>query len=106
METTRRLLHPMVLAPAVAIINSLGNLGGFVAPYGFGFIKEATGQVTWGLYGLAITSALAAILVLFIRKAGRYRRQHDGGERRDGRSPVDEVTNTLSHTRRTCRMAD
>ena len=65
------MLHPMVLAPAVAIINSLGNLGGFVAPYGFGLIKEATGQVTWGLYGLAIASALAAILVLFIRKSGR-----------------------------------
>jgi nitrate/nitrite transporter NarK len=65
------MLHPMVLAPAVAIINSLGNLGGFVAPYGFGLIKEATGQVTWGLYGLAIASALGAILVLFIRKSGR-----------------------------------
>jgi MFS family permease len=64
------MLHPLVLAPAVAIINSLGNLGGFVAPYGFGLIKEATGQVTWGLYGLAIASALAAILVLFIRKTG------------------------------------
>ena len=25
-------LHPLVLAPAIAIINSLGNLGGFVAP--------------------------------------------------------------------------
>jgi uncharacterized protein YbjT (DUF2867 family) len=32
--------------------------------------QEATGQVTWGLYGLAIASAFAAILVLFIRKAG------------------------------------
>jgi MFS family permease len=31
-------LHPLVLAPAIAIINSLGNLGGFVAPLGFGII--------------------------------------------------------------------
>jgi MFS family permease len=63
------MLHPMVLAPAVAIINSLGNLGGFVAPYGFGLIKAATGEVTWGLYGLALTSALAAVLVLFIGRS-------------------------------------
>jgi MFS family permease len=62
------MLHPLVLAPAVAVINSLGNLGGFVAPYGFGLIKSATGEVTWGLYALAIASALAAISVLFIRK--------------------------------------
>ncbi len=62
------MLHPLVLAPAVAVINSLGNLGGFVAPYGFGLIKSATGEVTWGLYALAIASALAAISVLLIRK--------------------------------------
>ncbi|GAB24946.1 putative major facilitator superfamily transporter [Gordonia polyisoprenivorans NBRC 16320 = JCM 10675] len=61
-------LHPMVLAPAIAIINSLGNLGGFVAPFGFGLVKQATGQVTWGLYGLAIASVIAAILVFFLRR--------------------------------------
>jgi MFS family permease len=61
-------MHPMVLAPAIAIINSLGNLGGFVAPFGFGLIKEATGAVTWGLYALAAASLLAAASVLLIRK--------------------------------------
>ena len=62
-------LHPMVLAPAIAIINSLGNLGGFVAPFGFGLIKQATGQVTWGLYALAAASAIAAASVLLVRKS-------------------------------------
>lgn len=62
-------LHPAVLAPAIAIINSLGNLGGFVAHYGFGLIKQATGEVTWGLYALAAASAIAAASVLLIRKA-------------------------------------
>ncbi|STQ62549.1 Inner membrane transport protein RhmT [Gordonia bronchialis] len=61
-------LHPMVLAPAIAIINSLGNLGGFVAPFGFGVIKQATGQVTVGLFALAATTLLAAVLVLLIRR--------------------------------------
>jgi MFS family permease len=63
------MLHPLVLAPAIAVINSLGNLGGFVAPYGFGLVKSATGEVTWGLYALAIASAIAAASVMFIRKS-------------------------------------
>ncbi|MGW0160008.1 MFS transporter [Mycobacterium sp. NPDC003323] len=61
-------LHPMVLAPAIAIINSLGNLGGFVAPFGFGVLKEATGEVTYGLYALAAASLIAAGSVLLIRR--------------------------------------
>ncbi len=61
-------LHPLVLAPAIAVINSLGNLGGFVAPYGFGLIKSSTGTLTWGLYALAAASLLAAASVLLIRR--------------------------------------
>ena len=51
-------LHPLVLAPAIAIVNSLGNLGGFVAPFGFGIIKEQTGSVVPGLFALAAASTL------------------------------------------------
>jgi MFS family permease len=61
-------LHPLVLAPAIAIINSLGNLGGFVAPFGFGIIKEQTGSVIPGLFALAAVSVLAAGLVYFLRE--------------------------------------
>lgn len=61
-------LHPMVLAPAIAIINSLGNLGGFVAPFGFGIIKEQTGSVIPGLFALAAASTIAAGLVYFLKE--------------------------------------
>ncbi|WP_454697196.1 MFS transporter [Arthrobacter humicola] len=61
-------LHPLVLAPAIAIINSLGNLGGFVAPFGFGIIKEQTGSVVPGLFALAAASTLAADLVYFLKE--------------------------------------
>ncbi|MET4591873.1 MFS transporter [Arthrobacter sp. 754] len=61
-------LHPIVLAPAIAIINSLGNLGGFVAPFGFGLIKEATGSVVPGLFALAAASTVAAGLVYFLKE--------------------------------------
>ncbi|HSN35097.1 MAG TPA: MFS transporter [Arthrobacter sp.] len=61
-------LHPLVLAPAIAIINSLGNLGGFVAPFGFGLIKEQTGSVTPGLFALAAASTVAAGLVFYLKE--------------------------------------
>ena len=61
-------LHPLVLAPAIAIINSLGNLGGFVAPFGFGLIKEQTGSVVPGLFALAAASTVAAGLVYFLKE--------------------------------------
>ncbi|MDR7082747.1 MFS family permease [Arthrobacter ginsengisoli] len=70
-------LHPLVLAPAIAIINSLGNLGGFVAPVGFGIIKEQTGSVAPGLFALAAASAAAAGLVYFLKEY-----------RADGRPPA------------------
>ena len=69
-------LHPLVLAPAIAVINSLGNLGGFVAPFGFGIIKEQTGSVAGGLFALAAASTVAAGLVFFVR------------ERRTGAAPA------------------
>ena len=61
-------LHPVALAPAIAIINSLGNLGGFVAPFGFGLIKEQTGSVSPGLFALAAASTIAAGLVFFLKE--------------------------------------
>ena len=57
-----------MLAPAIAIINSLGNLGGFVTPFGFGLIKEQTGSVVPGLFALAAASTLAAGLVYFLKE--------------------------------------
>ncbi|GAA2787197.1 MFS transporter [Saccharopolyspora taberi] len=64
----QRGLSPRIVAPAIALINSLGNLGGFVAPFGFGFVKEQTGTVTVGLYALAFASLLAAASVLLVRE--------------------------------------
>ena len=79
-------LHPMILAPAIAIINSLGNLGGFVAPFGFGLIKEQTGSVIPGLFALAAASTIAAGLVYFLKErrtdapAGQAADQPAGGD--------------------------
>lgn len=40
-------------AAGIAVINSIGNLAGFVSPYMVGWIKDATGGLTLALYILA-----------------------------------------------------
>lgn len=64
-------LDPRIAAAGIALINSLGNLGGWAAPIGFGWIKQSTGSVYGGLYGLAFTSLLTAALVFFTRPRTR-----------------------------------
>ena len=53
-------LDARVAAGVLALINSLGNLGGFFAPATFGYLQQHTGSITGGLYGLGIASLLAA----------------------------------------------
>lgn len=60
-------LDARIAAGVIALINSVGNLGGFVAPTTFGLLEQYTGSIQGGLYGLAATSVLAAIVVFFAR---------------------------------------
>jgi MFS transporter, ACS family, tartrate transporter len=62
-------LPPMFLsgtaaAGGIAIINAIGNLGGFIGPYGVGWIAATTGNFTDGLYFLAGCAALSGVIVL------------------------------------------
>jgi nitrate/nitrite transporter NarK len=56
-------LDARIAAAVIALINSVGNLGGFVAPTTFGLLEQHTGSIQGGLYGLAATSIIAAIIV-------------------------------------------
>ncbi|MGW2516093.1 MFS transporter [Streptomyces sp. NPDC001617] len=56
-----------IAAPGLALINSLGNLGGFVSPFLFGYLKDTTGSTTGGLYTLSAASLLAVAGAWFIR---------------------------------------
>lgn len=60
-------LDVRIAAGVIALINSLGNLGGFVAPAAFGMLEQRTGSIQGGLYGLAGASLLGAVAVLFAR---------------------------------------
>ena len=51
-------------AGGIALINSIGNLAGFAAPYVMGYLKDATGGFTAGLLTVAFFPLLSAVLVL------------------------------------------
>lgn len=64
-------LDARAAAPGIALINSIGNLGGFVAPTAFGIIEDTTGSTEGGLVGLTVVGFLAALSVLLVRGGGR-----------------------------------
>jgi ACS family tartrate transporter-like MFS transporter len=56
-------------AAGLAMVNSLGNLGGFVAPYAVGLLNDATGDNRSGLVFLAACLAITALATfLYARK--------------------------------------
>jgi MFS transporter, ACS family, tartrate transporter len=52
-------------AGGLALVSSIGNLSGFVAPYVIGWIKTETGNFSYGLLFLAFVAAIAGVLPLF-----------------------------------------
>ncbi|MCG2643696.1 MULTISPECIES: MFS transporter [Bradyrhizobium] len=53
-------------AGGLAMIVSIGNLGGFVGPYLIGVIKQSTDSFSWALISVAAFLALAAILIRLV----------------------------------------
>ncbi len=53
-------------AAGIALINSLGNLSGFVSPYVVGLLKDATGSTDAGVYMLACGMIVGALLTLSV----------------------------------------
>ncbi|KFX20524.1 MFS transporter [Pectobacterium betavasculorum] len=57
-------LPASIVAPGIALINSIGNLGGFVAPTVFGYLELKTGSTTGGLYSLTAVSVATGLFLL------------------------------------------
>jgi len=55
-------------AGGVALINSIGNVGGFVGPYIIGYIKQTTQSFTSGMLVLAGTLLIAGFLALRVNE--------------------------------------
>jgi len=61
------MLSGTAAAGGIALINALGNLGGFFGPYLFGLIKDATGgSFTFALMTLALGPIMSASVVLVL----------------------------------------
>lgn len=50
-------------AASIGMINSFGNLGGWVGPSMLGYIKQITGNYTYGLWYLATSMVVSAIII-------------------------------------------
>jgi len=61
-------LRGTAAAGGIALVNSVGNLGGFVGPFVVGWIREATGGFTAGLLTLAAILAIGAAITLSFRR--------------------------------------
>ena len=58
------LLTGTAAAGGIALINSIGNIAGFVGPFAMGYIKDATGSFMFGLLFIAALSVISFIVVL------------------------------------------
>jgi ACS family tartrate transporter-like MFS transporter len=64
-------------AACIGLINSFGNLGGFVGNYAMGFLSDKTGSYAAGVAYLAGSAIVAAALVLSVRAS---RDRHKAGD--------------------------
>lgn len=53
---------------AIALINSIGNLGGFFGPYIVGYIKDTTGSFNISMIFLGISMILSSCIIVFLVK--------------------------------------
>ncbi|SHE60938.1 MFS transporter [Streptoalloteichus hindustanus] len=60
-------------AGAIGLVNSLGNVSGFVAPYVTGSLRDLTGSQRPGLWVVGAAMVLSAVLALVLRAAPRAR---------------------------------
>jgi ACS family tartrate transporter-like MFS transporter len=62
-------LRDEAAAGGIALINSLGALAGFAAPYAIGIVRDRTGSFRGGLILLALTMAGSSVLALRLRRS-------------------------------------
>jgi ACS family tartrate transporter-like MFS transporter len=62
----RSLLSAEAAAAGIALINSVGNLGGFAGPYAIGMLRQHSQGYADALIGLAIATTMAGILGLLL----------------------------------------
>jgi MFS family permease len=86
------MLTGVALAGGLAMINAVGNLGGWAGPFVYGLIKDATGSADIGLLCLAVGPLVTAIAVILAGHDRRLERLMDRSPKAHGLSgPVAPV---------------
>jgi ACS family tartrate transporter-like MFS transporter len=62
-------LRGTAAAGGIALVNSVGNLGGFVGPFMVGWIRDTTGGFSAGLLSLAVCLVIGAVIALSVRRS-------------------------------------
>jgi len=76
------LLAGTAAATGIALINSIGNLSGWVGPSVVGWLEDVTGKTSTGLYVVAGLEVLAATLILLFIP-GRSAERRDSAKEKD-----------------------
>ena len=63
------MMRGVAAAGSIALVNSVGNTGGFVGPYLLGAINDATHSFAYGFLAIAALMLTGGVLVLFVREA-------------------------------------
>lgn len=58
-------------AGGIALVNAIGNIGGYVGPAVMGYIRDQTGSYAYGLLTLGLFSILSGVLALLMGHDGR-----------------------------------
>ncbi|MCW1960375.1 MAG: MFS transporter [Mycobacterium sp.] len=78
-----RFLTGAAAAGGIGLINSLGNLGGFAAPYATGALEDLTGTARAGMWAVGMIMLIGAALVVWLRATpspDQQAQQSDPGE--------------------------
>jgi ACS family tartrate transporter-like MFS transporter len=71
----QRLLGGTAAAAGIALINAVGNLGGWVGPSVMGWLRQSTGAYSGGLLVLSCALIAEGLLVLTLRLPAAVSRQ-------------------------------
>lgn len=63
-------VHGAGAAAGIALINSVGNVGGFVGPYAIGYLRDATDGFAAGLIAIGAIVIIGGALVLIVPEPG------------------------------------
>jgi len=71
--TSTELLSETSAVAGIALINSFGNLGGFLGPYTIGLIRTWTGGFAGGLLAVAALLSMSGVMALLVFAKGLHR---------------------------------